>query len=193
MWFSTSFDITWYAEAAIHAKNLRFSYSIVSYWGLVNDTGSDKVKLTKCDIFQKFSLKWKIEQHFMRPKQLAIQKKLLSLPQTYPHQTKSYYFCGTKIFWQSYTEIYRHLLSKCFKSAVPFFSDTKQKHVFWKTFKVRKAFAFLQEHIIFNVKWVTFCKMGEVFFERNCVVKWMTFLANFCLAGFENFCWKIWN
>ena len=27
MWFSTSFDITWYTEAAIYAKNLLFSHS----------------------------------------------------------------------------------------------------------------------------------------------------------------------
>ena len=145
---------------------------------------------------QKFSLKWKIVKHFIRPKQQATWKKLLSLPQTHPHQTKSCYFSGTKVFLQRYTETYRHLLSKCFKDAVPgrqemvqynFFSDTKQKHVFWKTFKVRKAFGFLREHIIFNVKWVNFRKMSEVF-EKNSIVKWVIFLANFCLAGFENFC-----
>ena len=30
MWFSTSFDTTWYGEAAIYTKNLLFSLSIVS-------------------------------------------------------------------------------------------------------------------------------------------------------------------
>ena len=99
----------------------------------------------------------------------------MSLPQTHPHQTKSYYFSGTKVFLQRYTETYRHLLSKCFKNAVPgrhkmvqynFFSDTKQEHVFWKTFKVRKAFGFLREHIIFNVKWVNFCKNEWSFWEK---------------------------
>ena len=35
----TSFDITWYAEAAIYAKDLLFSHSIVSWWSLVNTTG----------------------------------------------------------------------------------------------------------------------------------------------------------
>ena len=40
MRFSTSFDITWYDEAAIYAKNLLFSsHSIVSWWSLVNNTG----------------------------------------------------------------------------------------------------------------------------------------------------------
>ena len=35
----TSFDTTWYAEAAIYAKHLLFSLSIVSFWSLVNNTG----------------------------------------------------------------------------------------------------------------------------------------------------------
>ena len=38
MWFFTFFDVTWYTEAAIYAKNL-FSHSIVSSWSLVNNTG----------------------------------------------------------------------------------------------------------------------------------------------------------
>ena len=32
--FSTSFDITWYAETAMHAKNLLLSHSIVSKWSV---------------------------------------------------------------------------------------------------------------------------------------------------------------
>ena len=39
MWFSTSIDIMWYPEAAIYAKNLFGSHSIVSWWSFVNDTG----------------------------------------------------------------------------------------------------------------------------------------------------------
>ena len=39
MLFSTSVDITWYAEAAIYAKNIFHSHSIVSSWSLVNGTG----------------------------------------------------------------------------------------------------------------------------------------------------------
>ena len=35
-----------------------------------------------------------------------------------PNQIKSYYVSGTKILLQRYTEIYRHLLSMCFKNAV---------------------------------------------------------------------------
>ena len=34
------------------------------------------------------------------------------------HQIKSYYVFGTKMFLRRYTEIYGHLLSKCFKNAV---------------------------------------------------------------------------
>ena len=69
--------------------------------------------------------------------------------QTHPHQTKSYHFPGTKISIQRYTEIHRHLLSKSFKNVVPgcqemgqyiFFSDTKQKHVLWKTFMSERLF-----------------------------------------------------
>ena len=33
-----------------------------------------------------------------------------------PNQIKYYYVSGTKIFLQRYTEIYRHLLSKCFSA-----------------------------------------------------------------------------
>ena len=39
MLFSTFVDITWYAEAAIYAKNIFHSHSIVSSWSLVNGTG----------------------------------------------------------------------------------------------------------------------------------------------------------
>ena len=39
MWFSTSVDITWYAEAAIYGKNLFLSHSIVSWLSFVSDTG----------------------------------------------------------------------------------------------------------------------------------------------------------
>ena len=35
-----------------------------------------------------------------------------------PNQIKSYYVSGTEIFWRRYTEIYRHLLSKCFENTV---------------------------------------------------------------------------
>ena len=36
----------------------------------------------------------------------------------YEAQTATKIFFGTKIFLRRYTEIYRHLISKCFKNAV---------------------------------------------------------------------------
>ena len=44
-------------------------------------------------------------------------KEIIQPPPTY-HQIKSYYVFETKIFLGKYTEIYRHLLSKCFKKVV---------------------------------------------------------------------------
>ena len=109
---------------------------------------------------------------------------LFSLPPNHNQQINSYFVSGTKIFLRRYTEIYRHFLSKCFKNGVlgrqemvqcKFFSDPKQKHVWWK----RLNLAVLREYIIFNVKWVEVRKMSEVF-ERNCIVKWVIFFASFC-------------
>ena len=71
-----------------------------------------------------------------------------AFPQPNPQQTISYYVFGRKIFFWKYTEVYRHLFSKCFKNAVldvkklctaNVFSETKQKHACWKICKVRKA------------------------------------------------------
>ena len=57
-------------------------------------------------------------------------------PQPLPHQIKSYCVFRTKIFLRIYTEIYKHLLLKCFKNAIlrrqDVFSVTKQKYVCWK-------------------------------------------------------------
>ena len=82
--------------------------------------------------------------------------KIFSLPQ--PTSQKKIL---QRLVLRRYTEIYGHLLSKCFKNAVlgvkkwwnaNVFSKTKQKHVYWKIFsKLRKILAVLQDHIIFNV------------------------------------------
>ena len=72
----------------------------------------------------------------------------------------------TKIFLWKYTEKYRHLFSQCFKNGVlgcqemvfvNVFSGTKQKHVCWKIYKVKK--------VIFNVidVEVEIHKVNEVF------------------------------
>ena len=48
-----------------------------------------------------------------------------------PHKIKSYYVFGTKIFLRRYTEIYKHLLSKCFKNAVPGRQEMVQRKCFF--------------------------------------------------------------
>ena len=49
-----------------------------------------------------------------------------------PQSDKSYYSSGTKIFLRKYTEIYKHLLSRCFKNAVLEGPEMMQyKCVFW--------------------------------------------------------------
>ena len=45
MWFSTSVDITWYAEAVIYAKNLFPSHSIVSQWSFSMTQGKWQSKI----------------------------------------------------------------------------------------------------------------------------------------------------
>ena len=47
-------------------------------------------------------------------------KEIIQPPPPHPtaYQIKPYYVSETKIFLRRYKEIYRHLLSKCFKNAV---------------------------------------------------------------------------
>ena len=42
------------------------------------------------------------------------------------------------------------------------FSNTNQKHVSWKTFKVSKVLAVLQEYNFYNIEWLEVCKMSEI-------------------------------
>ena len=105
------------------------------------------------------------------------------------HQIKPYYISETKVFLRRYLEIYRHLLSRCFKNAVlegqemvqcNIFFDTKQKHDCWKICEVRNIFGCVEGVMSSElrfVKWVTL-------FERNCIVK--------CVIIFANFCW-LWD
>ena len=102
--------------------------------------------------FQKILIKMKNYKIPYEAQRLSCLKEIIQPPpnpQPTPHQIKSYYVFGTKIFLWRYTEIYRHLLSKCFKNAVLWrqemmqskcFFDTKQKYVCWKICKVRKVF-----------------------------------------------------
>ena len=58
-------------------------------------------------------------------------KEIIQPPPTH-HQIKSYYAFETKIFLTRYTELYRHLLSKCFKKVVLGHQEIGQcKCFFW--------------------------------------------------------------
>ena len=144
--------------------------------------------------FEKCQLEWKIVTHFTRSKQRAALRELFIPYSPNIPPNKILLRLWNKYFLGSYSEIYRHLLSNWFENAVfsvrkwcswIFFSDTKQKHVYWKSWKVKKVFWLCFRGILFSmsnelrfVKWVRF-------FERNCIVKWMIFFASFyCLWDF---------
>ena len=63
MRFFTSLDITWYAEAAIQAKNLLFSLYTVSLWRLVNNKGQvlrwNWQSVTKANGVKNVIMKWR--------------------------------------------------------------------------------------------------------------------------------------
>ena len=112
----------------------------------------------------------------MSPKQRAAIRKLFSLPPTHHQQIKSYFVSGTKIFLRRYREIYRHLLSKCFKNAVLgrqeivqyrcFFLTASRKIFAGKFVKWERFLAVYLEHIFSNVKWVEVRKMSKVFWAK---------------------------
>ena len=85
--------------------------------------------------FQKLSIKMKNCKTFYEARTASCLKKIIQFPQkpqTTPNQIKSYYIFGIKIFLQRYTEIYRHLLWKCFKNAVLGRQEMVQrKCLFW--------------------------------------------------------------
>ena len=108
----------------------------------------------------------------MRFKLQAALRKFFSLPQPTPHQTKSYYVSGTKILLRRNKEIYRHLLSKCFKNVVLGHQEMIQCKFYFlhqiKTFagkfvKSERVLTVLQEQFLVNVKFVEIRKMSEVF------------------------------
>ena len=77
---------------------------VLKYWKIVE--------------FQKISIKIKNCKTFTRPKQQASLRKLFSLHQPPIPPDKILLGFLNKIFLERYTEIYRHLLSKCFKKVV---------------------------------------------------------------------------
>ena len=105
------------------------------------------IKMLKKNLnLEELKLKWKIVKDLTRPKKRAASMKLFSLRSTEHPSDKIL----LRLFLRIYTEINGHWLWKCFRNAVlgikkrwnaNIFSDTKQKHVYWKTFsKFRKAF-----------------------------------------------------
>ena len=78
----------------------------------------------------------------------------------------------TDIYFESASEMQFFGVKKWCRPNV--FSNTKQKHGWWKICKVRKVFdcVSMSSELRF-LKWVRF-------FERNCIVKWVIFFANFC-------------
>ena len=60
-----------------------------------------------------------------------------------------------------------------------FFSDTRQKHVCWKSVKSERILVVMWQLIIFNDKWVEAPKTVRCF-EQNCIVKCIIFFAIFC-------------
>ena len=96
---------------------------------------------------------------------------------TPPNQIKAYYVSGKNIFLRRRTEIYRHLLSKCFENAVLGLLEMVQckcfswhhkmftgKFVKWE--RILAVLAVLREHIFFNVEWVGVGKMSELFWAK---------------------------
>ena len=100
-----------------------------------------------------------------------------------PHQpNKNFYVSRTKIFLRRFTRIYRHLLSKSFENAVFGWKEMVQWKCFiWYQPETGVLENLLQEYISYNVDWDDVCKM--MFFERNCIVMWVIFVATF--VGFE--------
>ena len=102
-----------------------------------------KISAFQCPRWKYRSKYWKIVE-FQKNSVKMKNSKTFYMAQT-ASCFKSYYVFGTKIFLRRYTEMYRHLFSKCFKNAVlgrqemvqhNFFSDIKQKYVCWEICKV---------------------------------------------------------
>ena len=135
--------------------------------------------------FQKFHLKWKIVKHFARSKQWVTLRKLSSLPPSLPSQDKTLLRRWNKSFLK---EIFRNVQAFAFKvlqecsswasrnGACNIFSDTKQKHDCWKICEVRNIFGCVARALSSELRFVNWVTLSE----RNCIVKCVTFFANFC-------------
>ena len=111
--------------------------------------------------FPKISIKMKNFKTFCKAQTASRLMEIVQPPtKPNPTQIKSNYIFGTKIFLRRYVEVYGHLLSTCFENRVlecqemvqRKFPDTKQKHVFWKIWKVRKISGWLWDFLLENLK-----------------------------------------
>ena len=135
--------------------------------------------------FEKLQWKWKTVKHFMRLKQQAALRKLFSLPQP---PIRILLHLWNKIFLERYAEIYRHLLSKCFKKVVlgrqemvqcKYFSSHQTETWLLENLWTEKAFWLCFGIMLFSIsKELRFVKWVR-FFVRNCMVKCVIFLAGF--------------
>ena len=90
----------------------------------------------------------------------SIKKIIPPNPQPTPHRIKPYYVFGIKFFLRRYTEMYGHVLSKCFKYAVLGRQEmvqrkcsflTPNRNMFAGKFvKSEKLLTLLGEHIILS-------------------------------------------
>ena len=124
----------------------------------------------------------------MRSKQWASSENYSASPNPAHHQIKSYYVFVTNIFLGRFTEIYRHLLSKCFKKVVLW----RQEMVQCKCFFLHQTETFLLENLytenffgcVLGAYYFQFQRSWEsqnewCFFDRNCIVKWVIFFTSF--------------
>ena len=140
----------------------------------------EESKYWKIVALQKTSIKMKNCKICYEAQTVTFMKKIIQSPanpKPTPHQIKSYYVFGIKILIWRYTEIYRHLRSKCFKNAVLvgqkmvqiIFCGSKQNMFAGKFGKSEMLLTVLRQHIILSnefrfVNWVRF-------FEQNCIVE----------------------
>ena len=111
------------------------------------NTTDRSIKIVKKIVeFSKISIKMKNCKTFCQVQTASHVKEIIQPPPPHltPYQIKPYYVSGTNIFFKRYKEIYRHLLSKCFKNAsrhgtVQIFFWFQTKICLLKICKVRKV------------------------------------------------------
>ena len=135
---------------------------VLKYWKIVE--------------FQKISIKVKNCKTFYETQTASPLKEIIQPPPTPIPPYKILLGLWNKIFLERYTEIYRHLISQCFKKVVlgrqemmqckcffltPNRNMSARKFVDWESF-----LAVFWEHIIFNFKRVDIRKISEIFWAK---------------------------